>query len=185
MRVHSFILVLLAVSAGPCAAQNYARAEYFGDWQYVCFFAEQNEHPSNCSLTHIAHVEHANALQSALEITIVKNDDQGASSDLSLIVRTPLDVALSNGFGMRIDRRSREVFPYRNCSTQGCFVKIPLTRDRDNRLKRGYWAKFVVEMMSEETFEISVSLIGMTKALNALSSNEIPAGPKLKVLSDA
>lgn len=157
----------------------------FGDWLYRC------SEPSSmggegqqriCELSQSVMIKapgggegsQTDELVEILNLTVLRANDKADKVKWALVVLTPLDVHLSSDFGLRIGDSKMVLARYRNCNHQGCWVVVPIDDDALDGLKKSAEAVGAFQLISGQDVNVSFSLMGFTKALNALEAGIAP-----------
>lgn len=135
-----------------------------GDWEVACA-----QSGSPCIMAQIGNDKNDTPI---LEMSIRKLPQPQSVQGVEVVavtdIITPLAVVLTAGLAMRIDTAEEQVAPFQICTAQGCLVREPLTQEAVNRFKKGSKAKLTVVSAEQGPVDVSVSLIGFTKAYSAL-----------------
>ena len=160
------------------------RVNRFDDWTYRCLLpaapaSDAGSEPAQlaepaCEIFQSVFVEQAGGAVEVLNVALSRANDAQARYDWALVVLAPLDVHLPSDFGLSTDGREPEIVRYRNCNQLGCFVVIPADTALINRLKRANNGAGHFRLVNGQTVKIVFSLIGFTKAFNAMASGDVP-----------
>lgn len=88
------------------------------------------------------------------------------------VVQTPLDLLLSSGITLKVDRRRSVKMAYRSCHADGCIIPFQLSGKIKTSLQRGNQLKLFLKTLNAKTEQTSISLIGFTKALKMLETSD-------------
>lgn len=145
----------------------------FNDWYFRCPERPVGEGVTKryCEVVQVAQNKDGNRLLT-LGITRAARPVDGKPWIVTLI--TPLNVYLPADISLQIDRGKPESHAYRNCNEGGCWVIINASGDMVGRLKRGNQATIRFQTVRQKNINVRVSLSGVTKALEALTSGAEP-----------
>ena len=136
----------------------------YGDWEVACA-----QSGSPCIMAQIGNNKSGTPI---LEMSIRKLPQPQSVQGVEVVavtdIITPLAVVLTAGLAMRIDTADEQVAPFQICTAQGCLVREPLTQEAVSRFKKGSKAKLTVVSAEQGPVDVSISLIGFTKAYAAL-----------------
>lgn len=138
--------------------------EEFGDWQMRCVRAADGRDP--CQLYQLMQDENGN---SVAEISLFQLNSGGAAVAGATVI-TPLDTLLTEQLTLTIDGGSTKRYPFRWCSTQGCFSRIGLTAEGINGFKRGSSAQLSIVPVAapDKRVTLNLSLSGFTAGYDAV-----------------
>jgi invasion protein IalB len=91
-----------------------------------------------------------------------------AGEEPTLLVSFPLGILLSTGWQYQIDNNRNTVLPFEICNSEGCHAGVKLTPQLLSAMKRGNEMKITFFDAGQEEVEPVISLIGFTKAWEAL-----------------
>ena len=148
--------MLIAVVAGPLAAEEPSDAQTFTDWRVSC----PDQQPCRMSQT----VVQPATARSILQIKAF------AGETPTLLVTMPLGVLLSPGWRFQIDSQTPNATPFEICDTDGCHTGLKLNDTFLRRLQRGGTLKITFYDAAQEPVEPQISLMGFTKAWEDLQS---------------
>ncbi|KAB7613726.1 hypothetical protein F9L33_10150 [Amylibacter sp. SFDW26] len=145
--------------------------ENFKDWTYRCQKYEANSKGVNiCELGQSVQVEQDGKPIEVLNISLSKADDKAGKVDWALIILTPLDVHLPSDFGLKLGARKPIVTRYRNCTSLGCWVVVPVTANVLAGLKKAREGAGFFRLTDGQVVKVVFSLQGFTQAYNKLTS---------------
>lgn len=158
------------------------RVARFDDWTYRCLMAAVPASEADagdkaepaCEIFQSVLVEQTGGVVEVLNVALSRANDAQERYDWALIVLAPLDVHLPSDFGLSTDDGEPEIVRYRNCNRLGCFVVIPADTALIDRLKRANDGAAHFRLINGQTVKTVFSLIGFTKAFNAMASGEVP-----------
>lgn len=184
---------LLAVMGAPAQAQETqaqsvaksarqstdVRAERFDDWTLRCVMPPKRGNEAAvtpaCEIAQPLMVSQDGKPAEILNLAVSRANDKARKADWALVVLTPLDVQLSSDFGFVAGAAKPSLLRYRNCNHLGCFVIVPLDRDRIAQMKKAADGATFFRLLTGQAVKVSFSLRGFTKAFDALASGTIPA----------
>lgn len=163
--------------AGDAQSSTDVRAERFDDWTLRCFLPPKNKDGSTatCEIAQPLMVNQDGKPVEILNLAVSRASDKAGKADWALVVLTPLDVQLSSDFGFAAGSAKPSLLRYRNCNQLGCFVIVPLDRERINQMKRAADGAAFFRLLNGQAVKVTFSLKGFTKAFEALSSGTVPA----------
>ncbi|MEO9299438.1 invasion associated locus B family protein [Devosia alba] len=190
--VLAFMLSSLWLSAGALAQEASDHSdvpklaeEGFGDWLYRCAQPSPVEATAQqpvCEISQSVMIKPpgrdtggpATELIEILNLTFLRANDLANKVEWALAVLTPLDVHLISDFGLRIGTNKTILARYRNCNHQGCWVIVPIDKEGLESLKRSAEGVGAFRLITGQDVNVSFSLIGFTKAYNALVAGSPP-----------
>ena len=135
-----------------------------GDWEVACA-----QSGSPCIMAQIGNdAKGTPILEMSLRKLPQPQSVQGVEVVAVTDIITPLAVVLTAGLVMRIDTAEEQRAPYQICTAQGCLVREPLTLEAISRFQKGGKAKLTVVSAEQGPVDITISLIGFTKAYKSL-----------------
>ena len=169
----AFLVVPFGTNAQDDATSKAPPVQRFSDWYYRCPERPAGEGVSKryCEVVQVAQSKDGKRLLT-LGITRAAKPIDGKPWIVTLI--TPLNVYLPAKLDLQIDRGRRQSYAYRNCNEGGCWVVISASDALVNRLKRGNQATVRFQTVRQKNINLRISLSGVTKALQALTSGASP-----------
>lgn len=165
-------------------ASRDVRIERFDDWTLRCVVPPAtNEKPATppaCEIAQPLMVNEDGKPVEILNLAVSRANDKAGKADWALVVLTPLDVHLASDFGFAAGAVKPSLLKYRNCNHLGCFVIVPLDRDRLAQMKKATDGTAYFRLLNSQTVKVSFSLKGFTKAFDALASGTIPNAQAVK-----
>lgn len=157
------------VGATPVAAQQQAQPQgqqdtlkvKHGDWEVRCV-----PEGKPCYMTQVVQ----NAEGSPLMNVVIRKLPSNEKATAVALFRAPLGVVLPRGVEMRIDGGDPVTSPFIYCLGNGCFSEVAMTDEGVQRLQRGAAASLSIYSVQKpnEAVQVKLSLIGFTKAFNAV-----------------
>ena len=86
------------------------------------------------------------------------------------IVQTPLDLLLSKGIDLEIDRRKLGKLSYRSCHLSGCLVPFSVSGGLKSAMLKGVKANFIIFDLDGKPYSTAFSLLGISNAIAHASS---------------
>ena len=132
-----------------------------GDWLASC---QTDAEATSCRMSTLG--RGVTAQGSA--VTIQLASDASKVGGRLFVFLTPLDLLLARGVEMRIDGGAAQKLAFRSCHVQGCVIPFRLTRNLENRFRRG--SKLVLRLfeIDGKPIDIEMSLIGFIAATRAV-----------------
>lgn len=146
-------MVICLGTLQPLQAQEAAPVIH-DDWQVLC----GGEEPCRMAQT-IAQPATSRVI---LQVKVFRGETP------TMLVTFPLGILLSPGWSFQVDGGRRTVTPFEICNTSGCHAGVRLDADLIQRLKRGNKLIVGFRDAANEPVTPEVSLIGFTKAWEAL-----------------
>lgn len=84
------------------------------------------------------------------------------------VLETQLGLLLPEGISFQVDARKPQKLAYRSCHADGCIVPFRLTSQMRTALRPGTSLKLTFKTIEGTTGRVTISLLGFTKALQAL-----------------
>ncbi len=136
----------------------------FDDWTLTC--VKTDEGTDSCIIQQI--VQNEQSARVAI-IDIFKVDDDAVFEAGAAIV-VPLGVSLAEGVSLKVDSSLERRYQYTICINDGCVARIGLTPEDVQRMKNGREMEMsvYVGITADRRVELQISLIGFTKAYDAL-----------------
>ncbi|MBO0131601.1 invasion associated locus B family protein [Agrobacterium burrii] len=160
-------------------APSDVRVEHFDDWTLRCVAPPAtNGKPATspaCEIAQQLMVSQNGKPLEVLNLAVSRANDKAGKADWALVVLTPLDVHLASDFGFAAGTAKPSLLKYRNCNHLGCFVIVPLDRDRLAQMKKAADGTAYFRLLNSQTVKASFSLKGFTKAFDALASGAVPS----------
>ena len=157
------------------------RIERFDDWKLRCVVPpatnEKSATPAACEIAQPLMVNQDGKPVEVLNLAVSRANDKAGKADWALVVLTPLDVHLASDFGFAAGTAKPTLLRYRNCNHLGCFVIVPLDRDRLAQMKKAADGTAYFRLLNSQTVKVSFSLKGFTKAFDALVLGTMPNTP--------
>lgn len=165
-------LAAVVIGAGSVAGQETAAeapagkvVASHGAWQVRCAEGQQD-------LCVMSQVGKSAAGKEVLEVQLRKlsgaEAPDGTPIPAAIQVLTPLGVLLPAGVRIQVDAQEERAGPYEVCTPDGCVVRQPLSAEFLDELKAGANAKITVVAAPQEAIPVTISLMGFTKAFEAL-----------------
>ena len=155
-------------------ASSDVQTKHFEDWTLRCITKaevdEKSAVPSACEIAQPLMVNQDGKSVEVLSLAVSRANDKAGRADWAMVVLTPLDVHLASDFGFAAGNTKPSLMRYRNCNHLGCFVIVPLDRDRLGQMKKASSGTVYFRLLNNQTVKVSFSLKGFTKAFDALSS---------------
>jgi invasion protein IalB len=153
-------LNLLTFVALPTSlvAQEAADITRFDDWELHC------SDGVGCRMTQRLVVEETR--ETVFLITILPGDEAGAFAG---IVSVPLRGYLAPGIELQVDARTPFQLLYETCDPSGCHAGFALEGRVLQEFRAGLKARFRVWTARDEPVVLDISLIGFTRAFEALA----------------
>ena len=139
-------------------------AQKYNDWTIHCIKMAGGNDP--CEMKQLLLNEENQPMS---EISLFKlSEGQPAIAAANVVV--PLETLLTAPLSISYDQDTRKQYPYSFCSAVGCFVRIGITQQEIDKLKKGDFAEIAVVHISrpQTPIKFDMSLNGFTKAFNAL-----------------
>ena len=139
-------------------------ANKFNDWTVHCIRSADGKDP--CEMKQLLLNEQNQPMS---EISLFKlPEGQPAAAGANLVV--PLETLLTEPLTITYDEDTTKQYPYRFCNEVGCYVRIGMTAEEVETLKKGDVADItVVHIARPQTpIRFGMSLSGFTKAFNSL-----------------
>lgn len=154
------------------------RSDRFDDWTLRCVAPPAtNGKPAAspaCEIAQPLMVDQDGKAVEILNLAVSRVNDKAGNAEWALVVLTPLDVHLAGDFGFAAGTAKPSLLRYRNCNHAGCFVIVPLDRDRLAQLKKAAGGTAYFRLLNGQTVKVSFSLKGFTKAFDALATGTVP-----------
>lgn len=150
--------------AQSAVGQPYTR-EVVGAWEIRCIKAEEGEEP--CQMYQL--MEDGQGAPVA-EVSLFRLPAGGkAVAGATIIV--PLETALPQQLTMSIDGGKARRYPYAFCNPVGCYVRLGLTEDDVNAMKRGNAAELTIipALAPDQQVKLQLSLEGFTASYDKAS----------------
>ena len=154
-------LTMLSPEKVGLAAGKATRIEQHDDWHMRCAHSE-NKAEASCTLSAV--VEAGELSAPRLSVNIVINDLKKPAIGY---FQTPLDLLLSKGIDISIDRRTVGKLSFRSCHQEGCIVPFAFRSALRTHLLRGNKAVVKTHGLSGEAHSGEISLIGLSSALKS------------------
>lgn len=177
VRLLLLAAVILLCGAGPCtlAAEPRILSERFDDWFYRCVEAADGKEKGRmrCETVQIAQTKQGEETINLLTLSLSETS-QNKKRNTVLTVLAPLNVYLPAGVALSVDQGKTVNLTYRNCNNAGCWLQHLVTNAFLAELKAGQtgFAKF--RLINGQNLNIKFSLKGISAALKALQSGELP-----------
>lgn len=144
--------------------QTYTREEH-GAWEVRCVQTEDGNDP--CQLYQLLQDQNGN---NVAEISIFPLPPGGQAVAGATVV-TPLETLLTAQIGLSVDTGEMKRYPFRTCSTIGCFSSIGFTADDVVSFRRGANATVTIRpaRAPEETVDLTISLAGFTAGYESVA----------------
>jgi invasion protein IalB len=152
-----FVSVAEAAAAPEATPPNNGIVESFGDWELLC--------PSEDTCRISQRLVAEGGGDTVFLLTALRS---GADGPFVGIVSVPLRGYLAPGIELRVDAREPFQLLYETCDPAGCHAGFPLEGRVLNDFRAGAKARFRVWTAKDNPVDIDVSLIGFTRAFNAL-----------------
>lgn len=139
--------------------------EEFGDWQMKCFRSEAEEDP--CQMYQLLREDAGNPVA---EFSLFRLPE-GSQAVAGATIVVPLGTLLSEELKISVDGGKARVYPFRFCSTAGCFAQVGLTQSEIDAFKAGVKAnlQIVPAQTPNQEVNIEASLSGFTAAYDNVS----------------
>ena len=175
MRAAAFLGALLAtgptVAQTPGGANTYVK-ETHGAWEIRCL--ERADGPDPCQM--FQRLNDANGTPTA-EINLFQLPP-GQQAAAGMVVITPLETLLQAQLALQIDGGAGKRYPFAWCTPQGCVVRIALTAEEVETMKKGIQANVTIVPAANPNSSVvlNASLSGFTAAFAAMqAANPAPA----------
>lgn len=142
------------------------------DWEVLCMRLEA-EGPEVCEMYQMLLDDEQNAIAEISIAALPGEDELRAGATIT----TPLETFLPTGLGWRIgDSETMRMEGFRTCTVIGCFVRLGLSGDEIEAMKRGSHAIITISpfVAVDQPIDINVSLMGFTAALEDLQDHLPP-----------
>ena len=143
-------------------------ADRIGDWSLQCVRGQDGI--EICEMTQLL----LNKQQQPMsEISLFRlTNDQGIVAGANIVV--PLETLLTSPLTIAFDEETLKQYPFSFCNAIGCIVRVGLTENEVNILKKGAQANISVVHISQPNRPISfdMSLKGFTAAFERISMLE-------------
>ncbi len=151
-----FTSVALAVSTAIVVAQeaDTTEAQIFSDWRVACDEAQ------TCRIAQT--IVQPSTRRLILQMKVF------AGEEPTLLLSFPLGILLSTGWQYQIDGNRKTVLPFEICNSEGCHAGVKLTPQLLKAMQRGSEMKITFFDAGQDEVEPVISLIGFTKAWEAL-----------------
>lgn len=155
-------------SLGPEVGQIYAR-ETHGDWQVRCVKAPEGQ-ADPCQLFQRMQDEEGNP---TADMNFFATPE-GAEIAGGATMVAPLESLLPAGVLMAVDGGAPRKYQFAFCDVQGCYARIGFSQAEMDGFRNGSEAKIQLTpaMAPDQTVLITMSLVGFTAGMNALSAAE-------------
>ncbi|WP_378212434.1 invasion associated locus B family protein (plasmid) [Aquicoccus sp. G2-2] len=135
-------------------AEISAEAQVFSDWRVAC------DEAGSCRM--VQTIVQPSTRRLILQLKVF------AGEDPTLLLSFPLGILLSPGWQYQIDGNRKAVLPFEICNSEGCHAGVKLTPQLLKAMKRGSDMKITFFDAAREDVMPVISLIGFTKAWEAL-----------------
>ncbi len=158
------------VTAERQPGQTYVK-EVIGDWELQCAHNPEGEDP--CQLYQLLKDGAGNPVA---EISFLRLPDGGQAMAGATVI-APLETLLQQQLTLSIDNGTARRYSFRFCGQQGCIAQIGFSPDEVAAFKAGNVAKAVIvpARAPDQKVELPISLIGFTKAFDAIPVPVAPA----------
>ena len=140
-------------------------ADRIGDWSLEC--VRDQDGFEKCEMTQLLLNKQKQPMS---EISLFRlNNNQGISAGANIVV--PLETLLTIPLTISFDEENVKQYPFSFCNAIGCIVRVGLTENEINILKKGAKANISVVHISQPNRQITfgLSLIGFTAAFERTS----------------
>ena len=138
----------------------------FKDWFLNCRTTKSSA-KSRCELTTPVIIERDNA-QNPSEISL-KLVFENKNIDGIAIIQTPLELLLSKGIELEIDRRKLGKLTYRSCHKTGCLAPFSVSGNTRRAMLNGLSAELTVYDLQGRAKQSKFSLLGISSAIQHAS----------------
>lgn len=139
--------------------------EVFDDWERKCVFNPDGVDP--CQLYQLLKDGDG---QATAEITVMRLPEGGQAAAGATVV-VPLQTLLTQQLTISIDGGQTKRYPFRFCTTVGCFAQLGLTEGEISSFKRGANATITIVPAAapDAKVDLAVSLSGFTAGFESLA----------------
>lgn len=149
-------------------------SEVFTDWVVTCpnpALADTNTTVSpRCTMQPQASAYEGAANIKRLYAQMIAVNNNEAQVPV-FVLETQLDLLLPEGILFQIDAGKPQKLAYRSCHADGCIVPFRLTSQMRAALRRGTNLKLTFKTLEGATGQVTISLLGFTRALQALANS--------------
>lgn len=132
----------------------------FKDWFVQCTVSAKSD-VKRCELTTNQVAPENNQAIAPISLKVVF---EGKNKPGIVLLQTPLDLLLSKGVDLEIDRKKIGKLSYRSCHTDGCLIPFSASGSVNRAMLRGLSAKFTVFNLEGKAFNSTFSLAGISSA---------------------
>jgi invasion protein IalB len=161
-------------------------AEQYDDWTYQCVSSANDDNSkqepaiSKCEITQLVRKFNKNGVIQSINLSLAPAIDKTGEFKWALLISSPLNLDIHLPSELSLGIKNKKLFQtrFRSCNTQGCQAIIPTSSSLLEKLKRANDVRVQFKILDGQATELSFSLIGFTKAFNAISSGVLPQEQK-------